>query len=540
MRFRLPSRGPGLLLLSLCCGCPPEKPRDSTGPWNRDDSAEDTDCPARTWYADADDDGVGALDDVVEACAPPDGYVTRSGDCDDHDDAVYPDADETCEDGTDSDCDGEDGVCAAEGSLASATALLNGHGRKADAGRHMDVGDLNGDGLDDVVVGEMWADNYLGGAFVVSAPITESGAMAELGVELTGGTGSFEGGRSVGVGDANGDGYDDVLLGAPDADKYDAVLFFGPVTEEADFSDADVTTWCTPAVECGHGSDLGDVNGDGVYDALIGAGEEHTSGDETGAVYVLFGPLDAESLDLRADADAQIAGVDAGSEAGRVVCSGYDIDGDGAHDLLITAGDDTEVGPSGGAIYVVLSPVTDSLTLDDADGKLLGGGSYSYAGESLALGDLDGDGHADAVIGAYGSGGNDGAAVVVTDPAAGKVSLSEGEIIVAGEDAQALGSGVAARDLDGDGAAELLVGAGETDGAEKGAGAAYLYLSPLSGSYDPGDAAQVWTGEGQGDGAGSGVGFADLSGDGQTDVLVGAPGESTGGNNSGAIYLIAW
>jgi len=66
-----------------------------------DDGAE----PA-TWYADADGDGYGDDGSAVESCDPGQGYVLVAGDCDDGDDGVHPDADETCDD-IDQDCDGE-------------------------------------------------------------------------------------------------------------------------------------------------------------------------------------------------------------------------------------------------------------------------------------------------------------------------------------------------------------------------------------------------------------------------------------------------
>jgi len=75
---------------------------------NNCDGVVDTDATfgLRTWYADADGDGHGALDDTVESCLPPSGYVWTSDDCDDTDAARYPTATETC-DLLDNDCDDE-------------------------------------------------------------------------------------------------------------------------------------------------------------------------------------------------------------------------------------------------------------------------------------------------------------------------------------------------------------------------------------------------------------------------------------------------
>ena len=524
------------LLLAVLSACNTEKHHADDSGWDPD---PDTGCDSpRAWHPDADGDGYGA-EALVEACISPDGYVTSGSDCDDGDADVHPGAAEICEDGRDGDCDGEDGVCVVEGSLASADLKLTGAVRGADAGRHMDVGDLNGDGAEDLVVGEMWARSYQGGAFVLSGPLDESGSLADLGVELSGGAGSFEGGRSVGVGDVTGDGLDDVLLGAPDASGYDAVLFFGPVVAPMEFAEADVLTFCSSAVECGHGADVADVDGDGVMDAIIGAGEERTGGSQTGAVYLLFGPLGTAELDLREEADARLSGATAGTETGRVIASGQDLDGDGISDLAITSGDDATGGPQAGAVLVALGPVEEDRSLADAEAALYGSGAYALAGEALCLGDLDGDGLADVIVGATGAAGGAGAVAAVRGPATGDRSLSEAELIVTGDGDEGLGSAVAARDVDGDGAAELLAGASSNREEGRGAGAAYLLWGPLEGALDSADAPLRLLGEARKDSAGAGVGFGALLADDTVSVLVGAPAESSGADAAGALYVLS-
>lgn len=525
-------------LLFTALGCPGE-PKDDDPVWT-DDSAEpapDTGCEdPRTWYEDGDGDGFGA--EAVEACTQPEDAVRKDGDCDDEDNSVYPSATDVCDDGLDADCDGGDDACPEAGSLANAAVKVHATGQSDDAGRHMDAGDLDGDGATDVVVGEMWADGYRGGAYLLYGPVPTSGSFDDLAVEVSGGAGSYEGGRTVGIDDVDGDGLDDLLLGAPDASGYDAVVFFGPVADGQDFSDADVRTSCSADVECGHGGDLADIDGDGVADAIIGAGEERNGGDQTGSVYLLFGPLESEDLDLRADHDAELAGTVAGTETGRVVVAGGDIDGDGIGDVLITSGDDSAGGPSAGAVYVVLSPIVESRSLDDAEAKLLGASAYGYAGEAIAMGDVGGDGLSDAIVGAFGTNSGDGAAQILFGPLDGTLSLGDAECTLRGDSGESFGIAVSARDLDGDEADELLVGAGENSETGRGAGAAYLFAGPLSGSYEATDAALTLTGEARRDGAGYGVGFADLREAGEIDLLVGAPGESTGDASAGALYLV--
>lgn len=590
-----------LLFLALsACGWEPKEhsgetaPEDSTPPWADSDDPPRTDCGDSgaepvVWYRDADGDGYGRDGDTVTACeAPSNSFVAAAGDCDDEDGAVNPGAEElcngadddcddttdegfdadgdghnteTCEDGDDcddadpaiytgaedacldgidSDCDGADDACRYdyEGDLGAADAKLYAEGRSDDAGRHMDAGDIDGDGIEDAVVGAMWADGYQGSAWIVYGPISGASAFEDAALELTGGTGQYEGGRTTAIGDVDGDGYGDVFLGSPDATSYDAVVFLGPVMEEASFAEADVRATCNEAIECGHGGDLADIDGDAVADWIVGAGEEGTGGYYSGSVYVVLGPLSAGTAGLRGSADVELAGETAGSETGRVLVSGGDMDGDGVGDLMVTASYDSEGGPNAGAVHVVLGPITADLDLGDSDGKLLGASAYDYAGEALGMGDVDGDGLTDALVGAYASAGGAGQAYAVYGPATATVSLSDAEATIRGSGAEGVGVSLAAQDLDGDGAGDLLTGAATDNTAGRSAGAAYLYFGPVEGSLSVTDAAEVFTGEARGDAAGIGVGFGDLDGNGQSDILIGATGESTGAVDGGAFYVV--
>ncbi len=72
-----------------------------------DDSIDEDDAAPGTWYQDADGDGYGDDESLVETCEPDDDYVTVGGDCDDSDDTINPDADEICDGLVDENCDGE-------------------------------------------------------------------------------------------------------------------------------------------------------------------------------------------------------------------------------------------------------------------------------------------------------------------------------------------------------------------------------------------------------------------------------------------------
>ncbi len=89
------------------------------------DGLIDEDQGLFTWYADSDGDGVGVVDDTVEDCVAPEGFVAQPGDCDDTDGERYPGAIELC-DGLDSDCDDLDDLDDPDLSAEARTHYLDG------------------------------------------------------------------------------------------------------------------------------------------------------------------------------------------------------------------------------------------------------------------------------------------------------------------------------------------------------------------------------------------------------------------------------
>jgi hypothetical protein len=119
----------------------------------------------------------------------------------------------------------------------------------------------------------------------------------------------------------------------------------GPITAETSWSAADWIATCDDYNECGHGLDVGDVDGDGFEDAVVSSGEWDESGIDAGALFVNFGPLSG-GIELTSDSDAKILGADAHIETGRYVRAGADLDGDGVGDLMATASTTTPAGPA--------------------------------------------------------------------------------------------------------------------------------------------------------------------------------------------------
>jgi hypothetical protein len=581
-----------LLLLVLACASDKdahqtddsvatEPPGDSGG-----DDCDGTGDEMPLWYGDADGDGYGSGAGEA-ACEAPVGFVADATDCDDTDDQVHPgaielcnaidddcdeatdegfdedgdghlstacasgdDCDDTdaavyggaveiCGDGRDNDCAGGDVACSLSGDydLGDADAKIFGTERNARMAERLEVGDLDGDGKPDVLVGTEFANAGKGGGYVLFGPLSGIHEAAEVGYEAAG-TGTIaSAGRSIGIGDANGDGYADVALGAPYGNG-GAFVQFGPMTADVDLADASVRLVSSEATLFGHGADLGDVNGDGIDDALVGAYLYTAGADQSGSVFVAFGPLTAGEIPLMADPDVELYGSEPSLQAGRIVHAGEDMDGDGCGDVLIYANGLSGGAPGAGATIVAHGPFPDDLDLADADAWLIGESAYSFAGLGMAQGDVDGDGLADALVGApsagIAAGGTDGDAFVVSGPTTGDVDLADADVVVHGTQAGYLGLAFAVGDVDADGEAELLVGA-PTDGGD--AGATYVFSDAMPGIWDDTDAAARFVGETASDESGSGLAIADLDGNGRGDLLFGAPGDGTGASNGGALYI---
>lgn len=225
-----------------------------------------------------------------------------------------------------------------------------------------------------------------------------------------------------------------------------------------------------------------------------------------------------------------LSGANPGDAFGTGLASG-DLDGDGRMELVVSAPGDDTAGTDAGAIFVFEG---DGFSLSPTPTQAIYGAAGDGLGAALALGDLDGDGFLDLIVGAPTS-GTGGEALVFAGSASGLASSPAVTIAgaAAGDD---FGTSIATGDFNGDGTTDLLVGAPGADGGGTDRGAAYVFDGGVGGV----EAAASWSSGGAADGDWLGMAVdsaGDTDGNGVDDVLVGAPGVVAGAWAQGEAYV---
>lgn len=342
------------------------------------------------------------------------------------------------------------------------------------------AGDVNNDGYDDVIIGALRNDaalNDSGRAYIYFGGKTMD---ATADVTFTGGNGDNLGVGIASIGDINGDGYDDVLVGADTTDvgamanAGKVYLFYGgsPMDTTADFTfegEAANDQFGVIALA------VGDTNHDGYADFIIGAHLNDTGANEGGRVYLYYG---GPSVDTTAD--VIFTGTSATERIGTFdTVASVDLNNDGNLDLIIGGPNNDIVATNAGQVYIYYGS---SSTIDNtADVTLPGtivGGSF---GQGIApAGDVNKDGYQDIIIGASSSNSvtENGSTYVYFggtsfDTTPDLTFVEEG---MTGGTADRFGIDSLAFDVNLDGLIDIIIGASGNDEAAVNAGKVYFFL----------------------------------------------------------------
>ncbi len=311
---------------------------------------------------------------------------------------------------------------------------------------------------------------------------------------------------------------------------------------------------------------IGDFDHDGIPDIAVGVPDDDDGGIERGALYILFlnenGTIKAHQK--ISDTQGSFTGdLDNGDRFGSSVTSLGDLNEDGITDIAVGARFDDD-GPGGnndrGAVWILFLDTNGSVKtyqkISDMRGSFKGNlDDVDLFGTSVeAIGDLDGDGITELVVGALNDddGGNSRGAVWIlflnsdgTVKSYQKLSDTQGDFTGILNNTDCFGSSICSiGDLDKDSINDIVVGAYQDDDGGNNKGALWVLFLNADGTVK--NHQKISSTDGNFTGAFDDADFfgyavdsiGDLNNDGITDIVVGAPGDDDGGTNRGAVWIL--
>lgn len=362
--------------------------------------------------------------------------------------------------------------------------------------------------------------------------------------------GASYGWKVASAGDINGDGYSDAIVGAPGfdgaySDTGKIFVYHGSASGLATSPNWTAESG-TPGMQWGWSlSTAGDVNGDGYSDIIIGSpARDGTLYGDSGAVYLWHGSstgLGTNGTEANADwkiyAEGGTTNVAVYMQFGYSVSTAGDVNGDGYSDVVIGA-PFKQNGAGTQYIYVYHGS---SGGLGSSPAYSYGfGQNYAMFGFAVALaGDINGDGYSDIIASApyYDNGQTDeGTVVALAGSATGL-----GTTLWNGEGNQAganFGYSIStAGDVTGEGLSDVIIGAPYYDSGQTDEGMVFVHRGSSSVPYL---STSPWQAQSDQAGAilGASVGLAgDINGDGYSDIIVGAPYYDNGQTDEGKVFV---
>ena len=402
------------------------------------------------------------------------------------------------------------------------------------------AGDVNADGFDDIIVGAIGMDNGHtdeGLAVVFHGSATGIDFSFDWTAESNQASSQF--GWSVGgAGDVNGDGYSDVVVGAINysngqTNEGRAFVYHGSATGLSLTPNWTAESNQAGAQFGGAVGTAGDLDGDGYADVAVGSSTFESGETNEGGVFIYEGT----AFGLPNNSTTFVQSNQGGAQLGNAVGTAGDVNGDGYSDLIAGCYAYANGQFQEGRAFVYLGSAGSLSTT--ATWTTEGGQNDAFYGVVSSAGDVNGDGYSDVIVGAYlfdNGSDNEGRAYVYHGSPAG-FSTTPAWIAEINQNGAQFGYPVSgAGDVNGDGYADVIVGAPMFNNGEFDEGRAYVYHGSPAGLLT----APAWIAESNQDEAKFGYsvsGAGDVNGDGYDEVLVGAINYDNGEVEEGRSFL---